>query len=383
MFTLIKGASVFTPKPAGKRDVLIVSDRIAWMGSDSSTIESAFRPEIEVVEAKGKFLVPGFIDMHVHIAGGGGEGGFSTRTPEVDPSHLLSNGITTAVGVLGTDGVTRSLEGLYAKAKELEDKGLSTYIYTGSYQIPVLTFTGSIQRDITLVDIVIGVGEIAIADHRSFHPTVEELSRIAAEARNGGMLSGKAGIVHLHLGNNREGLELVFEVIRKTGIPAGQFVPTHVNRSKGLLEQSIELVNMGGVIDLTAGIEPDEYHLDAVPSYTALKRLLEAGVDENMVTVSSDANGSIPLYDNNGELVGVECGSCAVLLEDIRMAVLEYGIPIEKVLKTVTANPARILKLDRDKGSLSVGKHADILILDEDLKVNAVYSKGRKLYGGK
>lgn len=173
MFTLIKGAEVYAPEYLGIQDVLFSFDKIAWV---SDSIHGLSLENLEVIDARGKILIPGLIDQHVHIIGGGGEGGFDTRTKEIEIESLLRAGITTVVGVLGTDGITRNLEALYAKAKELEIKGITSYIYTGSYGVPPITFTGRVDRDLVLIDKVIGVGEIAISDHRSSHPTEEELT---------------------------------------------------------------------------------------------------------------------------------------------------------------------------------------------------------------
>lgn len=61
--------------------------------------------------AAGLIAVPGFVDMHVHVAGGGGEAGPASRTPEARLSELLLAGITTVVGLTGTDSVSRSQAG--------------------------------------------------------------------------------------------------------------------------------------------------------------------------------------------------------------------------------------------------------------------------------
>ncbi|MDQ3038909.1 MAG: beta-aspartyl-peptidase, partial [Pseudomonadota bacterium] len=130
-----------------------------------------------VVDAGGRIVCPGFVDSLVHVSGGGGEGGFATRTPAlIDPQEALRSGITTVIGALGTDDVTRSLADLLAACRALTEKGLSAYSLTGSYQIPVTTLTGSIRSDLVLIQDMIGVGEIAIADHRGSHPTVDELA---------------------------------------------------------------------------------------------------------------------------------------------------------------------------------------------------------------
>lgn len=373
MFKLIKNALVYAPEFLGRMDVLIAFDKIATVGE---SLECSFPGYVETIDAEGSLLIPGLIDQHVHITGGGGEGGFSTRTKEIAVADIVERGITTVVGVLGTDGVARSLEELYAKAKALEEDGISTYMYTGSYQVPVKTITGSIQRDIVLIDKVIGVGEIAMSDHRSFYPSMDEMLRIVAEARVGGMISGKAGIVHLHMGDGGEALEMIFSILEEKPVPAAQFLPTHVNRNARLLEQALKLAEKGGHIDFTAGFEKDG---KSIPAYEALKYALDVGINIENISMSSDGNGSIPVFSSRGELVDIDVASCKVLLEDVRTAIFEYGIPAEKALKCVTSNPARMLKLDRWKGYVAQGRHADLVIVDRDFNVKTVFAMGRKI----
>jgi beta-aspartyl-dipeptidase (metallo-type) len=85
----------------------------------------------QIMDAQGLLAVPGFVDCHVHIAGGGGEAGPSSRTPESSLPQFLSAGTTTVVGLLGTDGITRSLENLVAKARALTADGMTAYFWTG------------------------------------------------------------------------------------------------------------------------------------------------------------------------------------------------------------------------------------------------------------
>ena len=137
---LIKNIHVYAPEDIGIKDVLI-DEKIIKIGDNLPVIEEY---DVEVIDGTGKILVPGFIDCHVHILGGGGEGGARTRTPEIMLSDITTAGVTTVVGCLGTDGTTRTMTNLLAKAKGLEEEGISTYVYTGSYQVPVKTLTGSV-----------------------------------------------------------------------------------------------------------------------------------------------------------------------------------------------------------------------------------------------
>ena len=227
---LIKNAKVYAPEYVGKKDLLVCGGKIECI---EDKIED-FPIACEVIDAEERILTPGFIDQHVHVTGGGGEGSFHTRTPELQLSELVKGGITTVVGLLGTDGLTRSVENLYAKVQALCEEGVSAYMLTGAYGYPSPTITGEVDRDIMFVEKVLGV-KLAISDHRAPNVTENELIQLASKTRTAGMLSGKPGIVVLHMGDADAGLSPVFEALEKSMIPIKIFRPTHVNRRKGLL----------------------------------------------------------------------------------------------------------------------------------------------------
>ncbi|QNU68004.1 beta-aspartyl-peptidase [Ruminiclostridium herbifermentans] len=375
MFTLMKNATVYSPDYLGKKDILFCFDKIALI---EDSIELTALKDVNVIDCSEYIVLPGFIDLHVHIAGGGGEGGYITRTASAETNDILKNGITTVVGILGADAVTRNVASLYAKAKQLEMEGLSTYIFTGAYQIPVVTLTGSIQSDMVFVDKVIGVGEICLGDSRSFEPTFEELSRIAAQTRNGALISGKAGLVHFHMGDDEKDMDYLFRLIKETHIPKNQFLPTHMNRTHKLFEKAILYLEEGGYIDLTAGFIPNERDSDCVASYDAILQLIDIGADISRVTMSSDAYGSVPVFDDKGNVISSETVSTKILFEEIRIAIKQLGVPIEKAISLITKNSAEVLKIYNKKGSIEVGKDADCVICDKDLNIIKVFAMGKE-----
>jgi beta-aspartyl-dipeptidase (metallo-type) len=372
---LLRNVETFTPAPAGRTDVLIAGGRIICVGRDLR-VPDGF---CEVVDASGLVAVPGFIDGHVHLMGGGGEGGYATRTPELVLSDAARGGVTTVVGCLGTDGVTRSGEGLLAKARGLDDEGLSTFIYTGHYSVPVRTITGSIERDLLLIDKVIGVGEVALSDHRSTQPTFDEFARVAAEARRGGLLSGKAGVVNVHMGDGPRGLSLLRRVIAETEIPVTQFLPTHINRNPALFEEGIAYAKAGGLVDFTTSTVPAFLAEGELKSSTGLRRMLDAGVDIARITFTSDGQGSLPDFDAEGRLRRLEVGRVTSLFAEVRDAVQDGGVPFETALQVITSNPARILKL-KGKGHIAAGADADLVLLDAStLAITGTIARGRWL----
>ena len=381
MAILIRQARVNSPSSLGLKDILIAGNRIEAVGEPGEIKLQGVN--IETVEGKGKFLLPGLIDSHVHILGGGGEGGPATRAPELAVEDIISSGVTTLIGCRGTDGITRHMTSLLAKARALEVEGITTYIYSGSYEIPVKAMTGSVRSDLVLIDKVIGAGEIAVSDHRSSQPTFEEIARLAAECRVGGMLGGKAGVLHIHMGDGVKRLELLFRLIKETEIPASQVIPTHVNRNRQLLDEAIEYVLAGGHMDLTAGVDPEDESDSDVSVETAVRLCLEKNVPLAQVTVSSDSNGSLPVFDKLGNLVGLTIATQRTLFKKFRSLVGRTILTLEQAAQLFAANPARFYKLHQ-KGEIKEGKDADVILLDQDLNLTDVIAKGRiMMTGGK
>jgi beta-aspartyl-dipeptidase (metallo-type) len=366
---LLRNADLYDPRPKGRASLLIGGERILWIGDE---LELPASLDVTVRDLEGRRVIPGLIDCHVHLTGGGGEAGMHTRVPPLQLSRLTSGGITTAIGLLGTDDTVRSTAELVATARGLIAEGMSAWCYTGGYHVPPATLTGSVRGDIAHIDLILGVGELAISDHRSSQPTLDELLRIAGDAHVGGLMTGKAGIVHLHLGDGDRGLELVRRAIGQSELPPSVFNPTHVNRRKALFEEACDLAKQGSVVDITAF--PVEEGEDAWSAPEALTRYLEAGLPPSRVTVSSDGGGCLPVFDADGRVSRMDVGRPSAMAEALK-ALLACGQPLERILPAFTSNQANLLLLPR-KGHLTAGSDADLVVLDEEGAVSDVMARG-------
>lgn len=366
MLTLIKNAHIYAPDDLGVKDILIAGEKIERI---APKIELP-KEYVNVIDICGMKAVPGYIDQHVHIIGGGGEAGFHTRAPEIGLSELIKAGITTVIGLLGTDSETRSVENLLAKTKALNNEGMTAYCLTGAYSYPSPSLTGSVKTDITFIDEIIGV-KLAISDHRASFLTYEDLAQLSSQARVAGMIADKAGTVTLHMGDDPSGLKLVKEVLKNTSIPMKHFIPTHCNRNPKLLEEAIEYLKDGGNVDLTAGYTGNKSVSEVIA------KLKKEGIYTGKLTFTTDGNGSWSRYDSEGNLTKIGVSSVTPLHEEVVSLVENYGFTLSEALVYVTVNVANMLDLQKKKGQIKEGLDADFLLLEDDLSINSVFMRGK------
>ena len=370
MLQRITNAHVFAPEDLGVRELLLGGGRILALGDAGEALDAS---GATVTDLGGRRLLPGFIDGHAHLTGGGGESGFSSRVPPVPIGQFTRAGVTTAIGVLGTDDTTRDTKSLVACAYALREEGLGAWCHTGGYHVPPVTLTGNVRDDIVFVDPIIGVGEVAISDHRSSQPSLDEILRIASDAHVAGLITGKAGVLHLHLGDGGRGLDLVRAALRDTEIPARVFNPTHVNRQKALFDEALQLAGQGCTVDLTAyPVDEDD---DGWSAETALLKYLASEAPRTNITVSSDGGGCLPKFNEHGEITEMDIGKPSELHRTFK-AVVAAGVPLPEVLPAFTSNVANVLRL-HDRGRIEVGKVADFIVLSDEDDIDDVVVGGR------
>ncbi len=349
--------------------MLVAGGQIVYVGPELPEVASNLLASD--VDVEGAALIPGLVDIHAHLTGGGGEAGFATQVPPVPLSDFTRAGITSVIGLLGTDDVTRSTDSLVARVRGLREEGLSAWCYTGGYHWPATTLTGSVTRDIVSIDCIVALGELAISDHRSSQLTNAELARAAGEAHVAGLMTGKAGICHLHLGDGEAGLEMVRTALRDTEIPARVFNPTHCNRKLALFEEACVLTEEGCYIDVTAFPVADGE--DGLEADRALEQYLSQGHDANRITVSTDSGGCLAKFDEAGNPSGLDYGRAVAFAETLRRGAKTLGL--SRALPAFTRNPAELMRLHR-KGRIEAGTDADLVLIDSDFSVRSVMARG-------
>ena len=372
MITLVQGGHLYGPEDLGKQDLLVINGKIERIAPGINLSRDLF-PKAEVIQAKGKLVFPGFIDQHMHTIGGGGSGGPLSRSKEVFFRDIVQAGITTVVGTLGTDTISRTLDALLMKTKALNLCGLHAFLYTGSVLFPPVTFMGSVERDICLIAEVLGV-KTGLGETVFPRPDLRELENLFCEASRAGSFSGKRAVVHIHLAaEGHEWVQTVGSILEGRGIPFRQVVLTHVNRSAKLLEHSFAFAKKGGRIDVTTCVRPPE-RPEAVKPSTALQSYLKDGLPPGNITFSSDSNATRVL--KNGE---VNYTRTDWLLEEFRDCVQKEKISLPQALAVLTRNAAERLGLADHQGSLQEGFLADLALFTENLELTDLMAGGNWL----
>lgn len=361
---LIKNARVFAPKDLGRRDVLMVNERIVQIGEGLSCT----LPQTETIDAAGRILAPGFFDQHIHVTGGGGEGGPATRTPELQLSELVACGTTSVVGVSGTDFTTRSIPNLLAKVRALQAEGVSAWMYTSNYRYPPTTLTDSVGNDLFFVPECLGV-KIALGDHRSSFPTMQQVLALLADIRVGAMIAGKIGFLHIHMGNIPGAFEMFDEIAAK-GFPIKHIRPTHCGRIRHVFDSAVAFAKKGGWIDITTGASCCFDH----PS-EAVEAALDAGVDPTHITLSTDGHGSVPRFNDKGEMVGLGVGGVEGNLREVKR-LIAGGMDPALALSFISSNVGAALGL-AGQGVVAEGACANACLFNEAWELEDVIARGR------
>ena len=377
MFTLLQNGNILSPNDIGRHDLLLCDDKIVKIGKNLSGLANILQANI--LDVEGKTVIPGFIDQHVHYLGGGDAFGPAGATTDLIFTDLTTAGITTAVGCLGIEDKAKNLRDLVRRAQDFERLGITTYVYTGSFNVPPPTLTGDVQSDFILVDKVIGV-KMAISEPFATLSSAAQRGEVAKSAILGAMIAGKKGVVHLHVGRKPERLEPLFNLLEVTGLPVTYFVPTHINRSEvDVIAESIRFLRMGGTVDLTANMYFEAGHLTGIRPDLALQEFLKAGISIDQITMSSDGNVSMPRMDSRGIKLGLMNLGVNFLPRMLSQIVETCGIPFSEVLKIVTSNVARVLGIEHRKGSIGVGMDADLVVWGSNQTIEMVLARGRIL----
>lgn len=366
----VRAQEIYAPECLGPGEMLVLGDRIiALQANVTPLVEAMGAGNIQDISVHR--VIPGLIDQHLHLLGGGDGDGPLARMRELGAEEILLSGITTAATLLGSEMRFKTLRALLYKAEGEAHKGLSTFVYTGSMGADPVSILEDAFSDIALFGRIIGA-KAAIADPLyNTHP--DRLTALAIQLRQARAQTGKPCILHVHVGRAQQGLEFLVRLCEQTGLPPEQVVPTHVNRAAAVtpvFRQGIEWAKQGGMIDFTCCLGPLDGIRSGMDTVEAVLQALDAGVPPSQMTLTSDAGVAVPDPELGSRQVPP-----SILMRDL-IRLVQSGLPWDVALAFVTVNPAQRLGLSKRKGRLAVGYDADFVCLTETSDIAAVYASG-------
>ena len=384
---LIKNASVILQDEILKTNVLVQNGRIVGIGDDLT--------DSETLDLQGKYLAPGFVDIHNH----GGYGyEYMDNTVEAF-EHILrfhsDNGITSAVA----STVTAPKETIYktlAVAREvLAKKGDHAKLLGVHLEGPYLSFQNKGAHAPAYLCVP------AEDDYSYILDNVDVIRQITISPELEGSVELTVKLVEkgvvVSMGHDNAILPEFLPVVK-----AGASNLTHLFCAMSMVVMRNNKRYVGlreyGLIDdnLTAELIADNHHITpelfkmiyrckGADGICLISDCLRAGGMKADGTLYSLGKKDDPTSQQFMVADGVAvladgktyAGSIQPISQMLRNIVFDGGVPLVEAIKTVSLTPARIVKADKDIGSIEVGKYADFCILNEDLTVDATIIEGK------
>lgn len=386
---LIINARILTPQQMIENgSVLIQNGKIVKIssGPPDHDLSEAF---VRTVDAEGAYLIPGFVDIHVH-----GGGGFDVISAAEDPSVI--NALSRYHATKGTTSYLPTT--LTAERSLLEQtiRGIVTAMNNGTEgaevvgihlegpyinpmrcgaQNPKHIRAGTMEEMRCFVELAEGTIRLI-----TLAPEMPGAKEIMAYARREG--------ITIAIGHSDAGFEVVNEAVAQ-----GASHVTHLfNGMSPLHHREPGVAGSALMLDeLAVELICDGIHMsrELIPFVFQVKPRDKVILITDAVAPAGCANGEYVLGDlevilNNGQVNlkqgGALAGSCLTMDQALRNAMQFTGKPLADILPALTINPATQVNLQHRKGSIEVGKDADLVILDENYNVRTTFVKGKKVY---
>ena len=389
MRTLIKNGRVITPEATFAGYVLVEDGVINTIGKGDYDGAAD-----EVIDAEGRYISPGFIDIHTHGAGGADFMDGTVDAFLVAARMQASHGATLVYPTTLTSSNEVLFETFenYEKALKAHNDGAAFggLHLEGPYFNPKQAgaqdprYLRNPQPE-DYLDILSRTNHIA---RWSFSPELEGAAEFAAELSRRGIISS-AGHTDATFEQCDEAYKSGSSLITHFYSCISTIVRKNSYRTAGVMEYGY--YQDGMAVEIIA----DGHH---VPSSLLHLIVKVKGLDNVVLVTDSMRGAGMPEGPSilGGLADGQECiiengvaklmdrsgfaGSVCTADRLIRTMITIGGVTIEQAVKMASFNPARVMGVSQQKGSLEVGKDADIVIFDDNINVAATIVCGNVVY---
>ncbi|HEY8891536.1 MAG TPA: N-acetylglucosamine-6-phosphate deacetylase [Clostridium sp.] len=344
--------------------------------------EEKHKEEIQIIDAKGRYVSPGFIDIHIHGSGGYDTMDATSKALDVISTTIVKNGVTAYLPTTMTsdmDSIYKALE-VARQAMKLETKGAK--ILGVHMEGPFINekYKGA-QKDDNIIrpnyDII--KDYIDIIKIITFAPEKDENHSFIKKVKNNSEIT-------LSIGHSDASFEEAMSAI-KDGV---SHVTHTFNAMTPLNHRKPGIVGAIFTSDITCELIADLIHI-----HPAIFNILinEVHKDKMVLITDSMRAGSMKsgMYELGGQKVivkngaaklenGTLAGSVLTLNKAVFNMLGHSDLEIYEVVAMATLNPAKVIKMDNIKGSLKNGYDADLVIFDENIDVFFTIVEGKIMY---
>lgn len=351
----------------------------------------------EIIDVKGSFLVPGFIDVHVH--GGNGYDVMSGNKKDIDGlcQFHASKGTTSLLPTTVTHNqhvIETAIKAIMASMKE-------SFVQTKGSEILGIHLEGPFLN-----------AERAGAQNPQYirKPNINELNKYVelsqgnirlmtiAPEQEGALEVIEYGVKHgitMSIGHSDSNYDIVHQAVIK-----GVSHVTHLfNGMSPLHHREPGVAGAALMLDaLAVEVICDGIHM----SKEVISFVFQVKPEDKIVLITDCVSaagckngryelGSLPIVlkdnqvrlINENNVIGSLAGSCLTMDQALRNVMQFTGLKLEQILPTLTINPAKQIGCSHRKGSIEIGKDADLVILDQKYGIMATYVNGEKVFESK
>ncbi len=376
---LVKNARVYRDGKFVVGDVLCEDALIAQIGKDLDAADA------KVIDAGGMRLAPGFVDVHTHGAAGVDVNAADEAGLRRIAAFFATQGVTAFNASVLTDTPETTEKCLGAIANVMSDRGRGAQLLGAHLEGPFLAkeYKGAMPEYLLREG-----DENLLRAYQNKFPGVIRYITVSPEVPGVVDMIGKISHdVVVAIGHSGADYDTSMEAIRR-----GARCVTHTFNAMRLFHQHQPAI-MGAALESDCWCEAicDGRHLHPGTVRMLLKckgwDKVVAITDSIMAAGLPDGNYKLGVNDvvvKDGDAVlasnGVRAGSTLTLAQALKNIVKFTERPVQDVLPLMTINPAKALRMDDRKGTLEVGKDADMVLLDDDLNVAMTVGLGRVLY---
>ena len=345
---------------------------------DGGIFKSIGKTDGDGLDLDGKYVVPGLIDIHIHGAMGARCDDKSESSVYTVAEYLLKSGITSFAYTISSrsdDETKRAIENCAAYVKDGEKHAKVAGIHMEGPYLSLAKKGGMNKTRIRRPDIE--------EFNRYYEASGGLLKLITVAPEVDGaidFIKEASKLCTVSMGHTDTDYDTA-----KLAIESGAKHVTHTfNAMRSYGHRDPALLGAAFDTDVMCECISDGYHL----SPTTVRMLYRLVGEERLVLISDACFAGLAdgKYSSNNHNITVKdglatkddgtiSGSCFNLLHSTRQAI-KFGIPMEHAFKCATINPAKVMKIDDKVGSISEGKCADFLVLDEELNLVSVYKNG-------